>query len=140
MELQIKLDCDGVDWAALSETLKAVGMGYHEPEVHRRAFEASHTTVFAYLGDRLIGFGRALSDGEYQAAIYDCAVVPEHQAKGVGATIMGHILERLSHCNVILYATPGKEGFYETIGFRRMKSGMARFTNSAAMAARGFTE
>jgi GNAT superfamily N-acetyltransferase len=138
--LEIKLDCSDVDWAAVSETLKAVGMGYHAPEVHRRAFEASHTTVFVYLADRLIGFGRALSDGEYQAAVYDCAVVPDHQGKGVGATVMKRILERISHCNVILYATPGKEGFYETTGFRKMKSGMALFTNSAAMTARGFTE
>lgn len=140
LELEIRMDCEGVDWAAVSNTLKTVGMGYHEPEVHRRAFEASHTTVFVYLADRLIGFGRALSDGEYQAAVYDCAVVPDHQGKGVGATIMKRILERISHCNVILYATPGKEGFYETTGFRRMKSGMALFTNSAAMTARGFTE
>jgi ribosomal protein S18 acetylase RimI-like enzyme len=115
-------------------------MAYDEPDVHRRAFEASHTTVFVYHADRLIGFGRAISDGVYQAAIYDCAVLPEFQGKGIGTTIMKNILPRISHCNVILYASPGKEGFYQTHGFRKMKTGMAHFKNGVAMRERGFTE
>ena len=130
MEFDVKQDCAGVDWKAVSETLKCVGMAYYEPDVHRKAFEASHTT----------GFGRAISDGSYQAAIYDCAVLPEFQGKGIGTIIMKNILPRISHCNVILYATPGKEGFYQTLGFRKMKTGMARFKKGAEMRERGFTE
>lgn len=140
MDLDIKQDCNGVDWKSVSETLKSVGMAYHEPEVHRRAFEASHTTVFVYHDDRLIGFGRAISDGAYQAAIYDCAVLPEVQGKGIGKTIMDNILSQVSHCNVILYASPGKEGFYHKQGFRKMKTGMAHFKKSEAMRKSGFTE
>jgi ribosomal protein S18 acetylase RimI-like enzyme len=140
MEVDVKQDCAGVDWRAVSETLKCVGMAYDEPDVHRRAFEASHTTVFVYHANRLIGFGRAISDGVYQAAIYDCAVLPEFQGKGIGTTIMKNILLRISHCNVILYASPGKEGFYQTLGFRKMKTGMAQFKKSVAMRERGFTE
>ncbi|MGD8765539.1 MAG: GNAT family N-acetyltransferase [Desulfobacteraceae bacterium] len=140
MEVDVKQDCAGVDWKAVSETLKCVGMGYYEPDVHRRAFEASHTTVFVYHADRLIGFGRAISDGAYQAAIYDCAVLPEFQGKGIGTTIMKNILPRISHCNIILYASPGKEGFYQKHGFLKMKTGMAHFKKGAAMRARGFTE
>ena len=118
MEIDVKQDCAGVDWKAVSETLKDVGMAYYEPDVHRKAFEASHTTVFVYHGDRLIGFGRAISDGAYQAAIYDCAVLPEFQGRGIGKKIMNEILSSVSHCNVILYAAPGKEGFYQSLGFR----------------------
>ena len=140
MEVDVKQDCIGVDWKTVSETLKSVEMAYYEPDVHRKAFEDSHTTVFVYHADRLIGFGRAISDGAYQAAIYDCAVLPEFQGKGVGTTIMKNILPRISHCNVILYATPGKEGFYQTLGFRRMKTGMALFKKSESMRERGFTE
>jgi ribosomal protein S18 acetylase RimI-like enzyme len=140
MEVDIKQDCTGVDWKAVSETLKCVDMAYYEPDVHRRAFEASHTTVFVYHADQLIGFGRAISDGTYQAAIYDCAVLPEFQGKGIGTTIMKNILPRISHCNIILYATPGKEGFYQTLGFQKMKTGMAHFKESESMRERGFTE
>ena len=140
MKLDIKNDCSGVDWKAVSETLKTVGMAYYEPDVHRKAFEASHTTVFVYYADRLIGFGRTISDGAYQAAVYDCAVLPEYQGKGFGKAIMDNILSRVSHCNVILYASPGKEGFYQKHGFRKMKTGMALFKKNEAMRARGFTE
>ncbi len=140
MDVDVRHDCAGVDWKAVAETLKRVDMAYHEPDVHKMAFEASHTTVFVYHAGRLIGFGRAISDGAYQAAIYDCAVLPEFQGQGIGMTIMDTLLSRLSHCNIILYASPGKEGFYQKHGFRKMKTGMACFIKRAAMRDHGFTE
>ena len=133
MEVEIQHDCAGVDWKTVSQTLKTVGMAYYEPDVHRKAFEASYATVFVYHAGHLIGFGRAISDGAYQGAVYDCAVLPEFQGKGVGKTIVKNILSRISQCNVILYATPGKEGFYQKHGFRKMKTGMAVFTTPQAM-------
>ena len=140
MNVELKFDCAGVDWAFVSETLRRVGMASRAPELHRKAFEASHTVVFAYADDQPVGFGRAISDGAYQAAVYEMAVVPEFQKKGIGAQIMRAILDRLPGCNVILYASPGKEDFYRKLGLRRMKTGMARFQNPAAMAQKGFTE
>lgn len=133
MELKIITDCSKIDWQVIADSLQKVGMAYHEPEVHRRAFEASHTTVFVYENTHLLGFGRALSDGEYQGAIYDVAVLPEAQGKGIGKIIIQTILEKLPTCNLILYATPGMEGFYKKLGFRLMTTGMAVFTNPQAM-------
>ena len=140
MEIDIRFECFEVDWKIVSETLKRVGMAHYEPEAHKKAFEASHTTVFVYHASQLIGFGRAISDGVYQGAVYDVAVVPEFQRKGIGTIIMKKILERLPECNIILYATPGKEAFYETLNLRKMKTGMARFRNSKKMKEKGFTE
>jgi ribosomal protein S18 acetylase RimI-like enzyme len=140
MELEIRHDCKDVDWGVVSSMLQSVGMAFYAPEKHKRAFEASHTTVFIYSDDNLVGFGRAISDGEYQAAVYDCAVTAECQGHGVGSIIVREILKRVSNCNVILYASPGKENFYQKHEFRRMKTGMARFVNEEAMADKGFTE
>jgi ribosomal protein S18 acetylase RimI-like enzyme len=140
MELSMKYDCSEVDWKRVSETLKRVGMGYYEPNVHKRAFENSHTTVFIYHDDQLIGFGRAISDGAYQAAVYDVAIVPEFQGQGIGTTIMRNILSRLPQCNFILYAAPGKEDFYRKLGWRKMKTGMAFFKKAEEMTKKGFTE
>ncbi len=140
MELTTKTDSEGVDWRTVAEILKRVGMGYHDPDVHQKAFNASYITVFVYHAGRLIGFGRAISDGAYQAAVYDCAVLPEFQRMGIGKTIMATILSAVPQCNVILYASPGKEGFYQALGFRKMKTGMARFLNGDAKRDRGFTE
>lgn len=139
-EIDIHFECAGVDWKVVSETLKSVGMSYDEPGMHQKAFENSYVSVFIYHDNRLIGFGRAISDGVCQAAIYDVAVLPEHQNKGIGTTIVKNILDRVSHCNVILYASPGKEGFYRTMGLRKMKTGMARFKKAEKMKEKGFTE
>jgi len=133
MNLKIITDCTEVDWQTIADSLKKVGMAYHEPEVHRRAFEASHTCVFIYENSLLLGFGRALSDGEYQGAIYDVAVLPESEGKGIGSIIVQTIQNKLPSCNLILYATPGMEGFYKKLGFGLMKTGMAVFTNPVAM-------
>ncbi|WP_320174446.1 GNAT family N-acetyltransferase [Maridesulfovibrio sp.] len=140
MELEIVYDCKNVDWNDVVEMLKSVGMAFHSPEKHRRAFEASHTTVFIYSEKQLVGFGRAISDGEYQAAVYDCAVSSACQGQGIGSLIMREILKQLPDCNVILYAAPGKEGFYQKHEFRKMKTGMALFVDQMAAINKGFTE
>ncbi len=140
MDIEVKFDCSGVDWKIVSDTLRDVGMAYFEPGLHRRAFKNSYVTVFIYHEKRLIGFGRAISDGAYQAAIYDVAVIPDFQKKGLGNTIMENIIDRLPQCNIILYATPGKEGYYIKHGFRKMRTGMANFSNAEKMAEKGFTD
>ena len=140
MDVELKFDCTDVDWAFVSATLRRVGMATRPPELLQKAFAASAVVVFAYADGQPVGFARALSDGAYQAAVYEMAVVPEFQKQGVGAKIMRAILDRLPGCNVILYASPGKEGFYRQLGFRRMRTGMARFQFPDAMAEKGFTE
>lgn len=49
-------------------------------------------------------------DGEYQAAIYDVAVLPNNQGKGIGKLIIQTIVKNIPHCNFILYAFPGLQG------------------------------
>jgi GNAT superfamily N-acetyltransferase len=140
MDVQITFDCSNIDWNIISETLRRVGMAYYSPAEHKRAFEASYVTVFAWHDGKMVGFGRAISDGVYQAAVYDMAVTPEYQKKGIGSAIMKGILSRISHYNIILYAAIGKEGFYSTLNFRKMKTGMALFRNPDLMMKKGFTE
>ena len=140
MELEIQLDCANVNWQFVAETLKHVGMAYAEPAAHRKSFENSQVTVFIRREGQLIGFGRAISDGVFQAAIYDVAILPEYQAQGIGTLIIKTIIDKLSDCNFILYAAVGKEGFYQTLGFRKMKTGMALFQKVEHMKERGFTE
>ena len=140
MKYIIKKECIGVDWQAVSDLLKNAGMAFYEPDVQKKAFEASYIAIFIYHDLKLIGSGRALSDGAYQAAVYDCAVSPAYQGKGIGKLIVTNILSALQNYNIILYATPGKEGFYQKYGFKKMKTGMAKFIKSDVMSERGFTE
>jgi len=140
MDLEFKNDCTGVDWPMVSDTLRRVGMAYHRPENHRKAFENSFAAVFVYHEGRMIGFGRAVSDGVCQSAVYDVAVLPEYQNRGIGTAVVKNILERLPAGNIILYANIGREAFYEKLGFRRMKTAMARFQHADIMREKGFTD
>ena len=140
MKLRLKCDCLDIKWELVPEILKTVGMSFHDAEIHRKTFFSSASVVFAFDDEQLIGFGRAISDGLIQAAIYDVAVLPSYQGLGIGKQIIEKIVDSLPGCNFILYASPGKEPFYEKLKFRRMKTGMALFVKSEIMSARGFTE
>ena len=141
MQIELRTDTTHVDWAQVAAILKEVHMGHHAPEVHRQAFAASHAAVFAWHHGQLVGFGRAISDGVLQGALYDVAVRPAFQGQGLGSRIVRQLLAALPvGCTVILYASPGKEPFYRTLGLRRMLTGMARFRLADEMAARGFTD
>lgn len=140
MELRIETELKDIDWNEVVEILKRVGMAFYSSEVHRRAFSSSYTVVFVFDATTLIGFGRSISDGEYQSAIYDVAVLPEYQGMGIGRLIVQHIVKQTPNCNHILYASPGKEQFYEKEGFMKMKTGMALFVNGEQMSEKGFTE
>lgn len=140
MKIEIKTEIDNIDWSLISDILKSVGMAYYSPEKHKKAFENSYCKIFLYDQEKLVGFGRAISDGAYQAAIYDCTVIKEYQGKNLGKLIVQEIITLLKDCNIILYASPGKEGFYEKQGFRKMKTGMACFINRESMSKKGFTE
>ena len=140
MKLRFQFNTKNINWELVPALLQKVGMGFHSAEKHKRAFQNSHTVVFVFDNENLVGFGRAISDGEYQAAIYDVAILTEYQGKGIGKMIIQHILDRTTGCNHILYAAPGREDFYQKINFKRMKTGMALFVDSKRMQQNGFTE
>ncbi|WP_147565284.1 GNAT family N-acetyltransferase [Clostridium tyrobutyricum] len=138
MNLKIQYNCSNVDWNRVSKILEEVNMAYFAPKIHKKAFQNSHTVVFIYHNDKLIGFGRAISDGIYQAAIYDVAVLPEYQGNHIGSIIIKSIIDKIHHCNFILYASPGKEQFYEKMNFKKMKTGMALFNDAEKMQSKSF--
>lgn len=88
MTFTFSFELKNVDWIEAAEIFRRAPLGTREPEKLRRACENSYLVCFAYAGDRLVGMGRALSDGEYQAAIYDLVVLPEYQGLGIGRQIM----------------------------------------------------
>lgn len=140
MNLRFQEDCQNIDFESVRSLLKNVGMGYYEAAIHQRAFNNSVAVVFVFDNERLIGCGRAIGDGAYNAAIYDIAVSDDYQGHGLGKAIMQRIMSHLASCNVVLYAAPGKEMFYRKLGFRKMLTGMARFTNEERMIQRGYVE
>ncbi len=82
--------------------------------------------------------GRALADGVDCAYICDIAVHPGYQGLELGKDIVSK-LAALSedYRKIILYANPGKEGFYIKLGFKKMNTDMAIFKNQSGAARAG---
>ena len=56
---------------------------------------------------------------------------PSHQNQGLGQAIVAKLVSlSVGHKKIILYAVPGKEGFYKKLGFKSMTTAMAIFENT----------
>lgn len=123
---------DDVDWNELSALYRIAPLGDKSPADLRTTFGNSRYVFFVYEHSRLIGAGRALADGVDCAYLCDIAVHPDYQGSGLGKAIVERLRERAAgHRKIILYANPGKEGFYRKLGFKRMNTAMAIFADEA---------
>ena len=80
----------------------------------------TYYSVCVYRMNKLIGFGRVVSDGILHAMIYEMIVHPNEQGKGIGANILVMLLEKCFEDNIRdlqLFCAKGKRGFYEKYGF-----------------------
>ena len=120
------LEDGGMDWDALSELFRVAPLGEKPPDSLRTVFSNSMFKCFIYSDGRLIGAGRAIADGLDCAYIADVAVHPDFQRLGLGKAIISRLVEMAKgHRKVILYANPGTEGFYLSLGFLPMATAMA---------------
>ncbi|KAA3613352.1 MAG: GNAT family N-acetyltransferase [Calditrichaeota bacterium] len=123
---------ENIDWIELSELYRVAPLGKKMPESLKTAFTNSRFKCFIFDNQRLIGVGRALADGIDCSYICDIAVNPEYQGLGLGKKIVNKLVELSDgHKKIILYANPGKENFYENLGFNKMKTAMAIFENQS---------
>lgn len=141
MDIRLSTDANEISWEELARVYELAPLGTKRaPEKLELAFRNSLLKVFAFDGDRLVGAGRALSDGVWRAAIYDVAVLPAYQGKGIGSRILRHLVQNAKVDVIMLYAAPGKEAFYERFGFRKMKTAMAIMPDPEDRKKRGFIE
>ena len=119
-------DCGSVDWSELSELYRVAPLGDKPPESLMTVFSASRYVCFVYAGESLVAAGRTLADGLDCAYIADVAVHPSHQGQGLGKQVIRDLVRQASgHRKILLYANPGVEGFYASLGFLPMNTAMA---------------
>lgn len=130
-----------IDWQELSALYAIAPLGEKRPADLKTVFGNSLFRCFVYESGRLIAAGRALADGLDCSYICDVAVHPAHQGKGIGKAVVARLVEASrGHRKIILYAVAGKEPFYRTLGFRRMRTAMAIFGNPAQALANGLID
>jgi ribosomal protein S18 acetylase RimI-like enzyme len=134
-------DDASIDWTELSDLYRVAPLGFKEAKHLQTVFSNSRYKCFVRADGRLIGAGRALADGGDCSYLCDIAVHPRVQGTGLGKAITNRLKElSAGHKKIILYANPGREGFYEKLGFRRMRTAMAIFADQEAAARGGLIE
>jgi predicted N-acetyltransferase YhbS len=140
MMLHLTSDLDTVDWASLAGVFERAPLGERDPNVLEKLFRNSQAQCFAYVNTQLVGAGRAISDRVSWTVIFDVVVEPQYQGKGCGRAIVESLVQQAGASNVLLYSVPGKEEFYGAMGFRRLRTAMARFPNNEWAADLGYLE
>jgi len=94
------------------------------PELAAALVRKSHCFVVALDRGRVVGMGRAISDGVSDAYIQDVAVLPSHRGAGTGSGIIKALKRRLKKDGVGwvgLIAQDGSSPFYAALGFVQIK-------------------
>ena len=113
-----------LDLVELDQLLQTVGWSRRPMRRVKRALEFSILVIGVWLHDdkfpRLIGFARCTGDGVIEATIWDVAINPVYQGRGLGKELMKYVLRELkiSGINkVTLFADSGVVRFYKNQGW-----------------------
>ncbi len=79
----------------------------------------SQAAVSAWQGRRLVGFGRATSDGVFRAVLWDVVVAAPQQGQGLGRRLVAELLRTPAVRGVerVYLMTTNSAGFYRRLGF-----------------------
>ena len=84
----------------------------------------SDVIVSLWSNNKVLGFGRALSDGTYRSVLWDIVIDNHHQGKGYGKLIVNSLLEskKIKQTEKIYLMTSNQKDFYCQIGFKDVSS------------------
>jgi len=85
-----------------------------------RMLLGSTVVVSAWQAGRLVGLGRATSDGVFRAVLWDVVVASEQQGQGLGRRIVQTLLSypAVAGAERVYLMTTNSSGFYEKLGFK----------------------
>jgi GNAT superfamily N-acetyltransferase len=97
-----------VDLAIRSELLP--------PDADRLRESLGHTiNIGAYVGDRLVGVLRMLTDGYEWTVVTDFLVEPAYRRRGIGSALMRQAANRATGRLAVAQIPPGTEGFFRRL-------------------------
>ena len=73
---------------------------------------------------KIVGFGRALTDGIYRGVLWDIVIAQNHQGKGYGKIVVNSLLEsnHIKKVEKIYLMTSNKKDFYCKFNFKEVIS------------------
>ncbi|WHY94567.1 GNAT family N-acetyltransferase [Neobacillus cucumis] len=130
MDIEIHSDFANANLDEIKDVYASVGWTKHTNAIIRQVFETSNVVAFVKVNGRIIGIGRGMTDGVFNAAIYDVVVHRNFQRQGIAKKIMEFLLDMLRNVSCVhLISTTGNVGFYQKLGLKKLKTGMGRYLN-----------
>ena len=90
----------------------------------KKCLANSDVIVSLWVGNQIVGFGRALTDGIYRGVLWDIVIDQNHQGKGFGTLIIKNLLssEKIKNTKKLYLMTTNKQKFYSQFNFREVTS------------------
>ena len=89
----------------------------------KRMLAGSSVVISLWRGKRMVGFGRAHSDGIHRAVLWDVVVAGDLQGRGLGRHVVQALISAraLRQVERIYLMTTNSSGFYKQLGFEEAK-------------------
>ena len=90
----------------------------------KKCLAKSDVIVSLWVGNEIIGFGRALTDGVYRGVLWDIVIDKNHQGKGFGTLIVKNLLssKKIKNTKKLYVMTTNKKFFYSQFDFTEVSS------------------
>ena len=90
----------------------------------KKCLANSDVIVSLWVGNEIVGFGRALTDGIYRGVLWDIVIDQNHQGKGFGTLIVKNLLssKKIKNTRKLYLMTTNKKLFYSQFDFKEVTS------------------
>ncbi len=90
----------------------------------KKCLANSDVVISLWVGNEIVGFGRALTDGIYRGVLWDIVIDADHQGKGFGTLIVNNLLssKEIKKTKKLYLMTTNKKLFYSQFDFEEVAS------------------
>ena len=88
----------------------------------KKCLANSDVITSVWVGNEIVGFGRALTDGIYRGVLWDIVIDHNHQGKGFGTLIVKNLLssKEIKNTKKLYLMTTNKKLFYSQFDFEEV--------------------
>ena len=88
----------------------------------KKCLANSDVIISLWVGNEIVGFGRALTDGIYRGVLWDIVIDENHQGQGFGTIIIKKLLsaKKIKNTKKLYLMTTNKKLFYSQFDFQEV--------------------
>jgi len=90
----------------------------------KKCLANSDVVISIWVGNEMVGFGRALTDGIFRGVLWDIVIDQNHQGKGFGTLIVKNLLssKKIKNTKKLYLMTTNKKLFYSQFDLKEVTS------------------